>query len=113
KASALIIGEAVDTTCRVVEDHPVLLAKFEDSAKHSYSSGRNTSAAGSTPASAFSPTRPGGLARRHVRLKTLDVAARKPCDRAPADQRFDVAFNATAIHRQRGRLNSSLGVRHV
>src|SRR5215471_6762592 len=113
KASALVVGKTTDTARRVVGHHAVPFGKFEDRAQHSNSPGCDTPTAGSPPAAAFFLTRPGGLARRYVCLKPLDVAARKPGNRAPADEWFNVAFNPAAIHCQRGWLNTSLGVRHV
>ena len=81
KASTLVVGEPADAACRVVGYHPMLPAEFEDRAEHSYSSGRNTPSAGSLAAAAFFPTRPGGLPRCHISLKTFDraVSALRPC----------------------------------
>ena len=113
EAPALAVRETADATRGVVGDHAVPFAKFEDRAQHSNGPGCDTPTASSAPAAAFFLTRSGALARRYVCLKPLDVAAHKPCNRAPADEWFNVAFNPAPIHRQRGRLNAPLGVRHM
>src|SRR5262249_22098471 len=70
-------------------------------------------ATGGLSGSALVLARLRGLARGHVRLKTLDIAPGKGIDRAPAEQGLDVALNAAAVQRQRGRLDPSLRVGEV
>jgi hypothetical protein len=113
EAAALVVRKPADATRWVVDDHAVPFGKFENCAKHPNSSGSDTAATGTLPATALFLTRLGGLARSYVGLKTFDVTPRERSDRAPADEWFDMAFDPTAIHRQRRRLDPSLGVRHV
>src|SRR5262245_27098616 len=113
EAPSLVVGETADAAPGVIGDNAVPFAKLQDCAKHSDSAGSNTPTARSLPAAAFFPTRPGGLPRCHISLKTFDIAPCQRSDRAPADERFDVAFNSAAIHRQRRWLDPSHGIRQV
>src|SRR5262249_1231440 len=113
EAPSLVVGKTADAARWVIGNHAVPFAKLQDCAKHSASAGCDPPAPGRVAPPPFLSTRPGSLARRHICLKTLNVTLRKRCDRAPADEWLDVAFNPTAIHRQRGGLNPPLGVRQV
>src|SRR5262245_9144564 len=84
EAAPLIVGETADAARWVIDNHAVPFAKLQDCPKHSNRSGGGTPATDSQSAATFFPTRRGGLARRHISLKTFNVALHKRCDRAAA-----------------------------